>query len=78
MEVCVDSDYRGYRLGQRLYNQRKKLCEDRKLRGIVFVGRLPSLSRRIRKFESVEAYVEEVKQRRQRDPVLTFQLRNRF
>lgn len=61
MEVCVDSDYRGYRLGQRLYNQRKKLCEDRKLRGIVFVGRLPSLSRRIRKFESVEAYVEEVK-----------------
>ena len=25
MEVCVDPAYRGYRLGQRLYNERKKL-----------------------------------------------------
>ena len=23
MEVCVDSDYRGFRIGQRLYNERK-------------------------------------------------------
>ncbi len=35
MEVFVDPDYRGYHLGQRLYNQRKKLCEERKLEGIV-------------------------------------------
>ena len=27
MEVCVDPDYRGYRIGQRLYNERKKLCQ---------------------------------------------------
>ena len=29
MEVCVDPEYRGYRLGQRLYNERKKLCQTR-------------------------------------------------
>ena len=27
MEVCVDPDYQGYRIGQRLYNERKKLCQ---------------------------------------------------
>jgi predicted amidohydrolase/GNAT superfamily N-acetyltransferase len=78
MEVCVDPDYRGYRLGQRLYNERKKLCESFGLKGIVFVGRLPSLSRQMRRFGTVENYIEQVKQKKQRDPVLTFQLRNRF
>jgi len=78
MEVCVDPDYRGYRIGQRLYNARKKLCQDEELRGIVFVGRLPSLSRRLKKFASVEDYIEQVQQKRQRDPVLSFQLRNGF
>ena len=33
MEVCVDPDYRGYRIGQRLYNERKKLCEDARTQG---------------------------------------------
>jgi predicted amidohydrolase/GNAT superfamily N-acetyltransferase len=78
MEVVVDPDSRGYRLGQRLYNERKKLCENLKLEGIVFVGRLPALSRHLQRFGTVENYVEMVKQRKQRDPVLSFQLRNRF
>ena len=78
MEVCVDPEYRGYRLGQRLYNERKKLCEALKLQGIVFVGRLPALSKHLQRFGTVENYVEMVKQRKQRDPVLSFQLRNRF
>ncbi len=78
MEVCVDPEYRGYRIGQRLYNARKKLCESLKLKGIVFGGRLPSLAKRIRRIESVEAYVEEIKQKKQNDPVLSFQLRNGF
>lgn len=78
MEVCVDPEYRGYRIGQRLYNARKRLCQDEELRGIVFVGRLPSLSRRLKKFASVEDYIEQVQQKRQRDPVLSFQLRNGF
>jgi predicted amidohydrolase/ribosomal protein S18 acetylase RimI-like enzyme len=78
MEVCVDPEYRGFRIGQRLYNERKKLCKEWSLKGIVFGGRLPSLARRIKKVESVEAYVEAVKTKKLRDRVLTFQLRNGF
>jgi predicted amidohydrolase/GNAT superfamily N-acetyltransferase len=78
MEVCVDEDYRGYRIGQRMYNQRKALCQTLGLKGIVFAGRLPTLARRLNKFGSVENYVEQVIQKKQRDPVLSFQLRNGF
>jgi predicted amidohydrolase/GNAT superfamily N-acetyltransferase len=78
MEVCVDPDYRGYRIGQRLYNERKALCQALGLKGIVFAGRLPSLARRAKRFASVEEYVEQVRQKQQRDPVLSFQLRNGF
>ncbi len=78
MEICVDPDYRGYRLGQRLYNERKKLCESRELKGIVFGGRLPTLSRRLPKYGTVENYIEQVKAKKARDPVLSFQLHNGF
>ncbi|BES69078.1 bifunctional GNAT family N-acetyltransferase/carbon-nitrogen hydrolase family protein [Marinobacter nanhaiticus D15-8W] len=78
MEVCVDPDYRGYRIGQRLYNQRKDLCQSLELQGVVFAGRLPSLSRRIKKFDTVEAYVEAIKAKKQKDAVLSFQLHNEF
>lgn len=78
MDVFVDPDYRGLRIGQRLYNERKKLCQEWRLKGIVFGGRLPTLSKRIRQYGSVEAYVEAVRRRARRDPVLTFQLRNGF
>ncbi|CAA0079315.1 Deaminated glutathione amidase [Zhongshania aliphaticivorans] len=78
MEVCVDSSVRGYRIGQRLYNARKKLCEELGLKGIVFVGRFPSLSRRIRKYGSAENYLDAVVNQQTRDPVLSFQLRNNF
>ena len=78
MEVCVDPDYRGYRLGQRLYSERKKLCQSLGLKGIVFAGRLPSLAKRIKKYGSVENYIEQVQQKKVRDPVLSFQLHNDF
>ena len=78
MEVCVDPDVRGWRIGQRLYDARKRLCEDLALRGIVFGGRLPSLSRRLKKYPSVEAYVDAVSKKQVRDLVLSFQLRNGF
>ena len=78
MEVCVDPDYRGYRLGQRLYSERKKLCQSLGLKGITFAGRLPTLAKRIKKFGSVENYIEQVQQKKVRDPVLSFQLHNDF
>ncbi len=78
MEVFVDPDFRGYRIGQRLYNERKKLCQNLGLRGIVFAGRLPTLAKRIKRFGSAEAYLAEVVAKRQRDPVLSFQQQNGF
>ena len=36
MEVCVDPDYRGLRIGQRLYAERRKLAQSWGLKGIVF------------------------------------------
>ena len=78
MEVCVDPEFRGYRLGQRLYNERKKLCQSLDLKGIVFAGRLPTLSRRIKKYGTIEQYVDAIKDKKARDPVLSFQLHNGF
>lgn len=78
MEICVDPDYRGLRIGQRLYNARKQICQRLHLKGIVFGGRLPGLNRRWGQVGSPERYVELVREGRLRDPVLNFQLRNGF
>lgn len=78
MEVCVDPEYRNQRIGQRLYDARKQLCQEYGLKGIVFAGRLPGLRRRSKKYPTPEAYVEAVQQREIRDPVLHFQIRNDF
>ena len=78
MEVCVDPDFRGYRIGQRLYNVRKRICRELGLKGIVFAGRLPTLARRLGRVGTAEDYVEQIRQKKYRDPVLSFQLRNGF
>lgn len=78
LEICVDPDYRGLRLGQRLYNARKQLCEHLHLKGIVFGGRMPGLSRRWMQLRSAEKYLELVRAGTLRDPVVNFQLRNAF
>lgn len=78
MEVCIDDSYRGYRIGQRLYNERKKLCQSLGLKGVVFAGRIPNLARRIKKLKTVENYIDQVVQKKIKDPVLSFQLRNGF
>jgi GNAT superfamily N-acetyltransferase len=78
MEVFVDPERRGLRIGQRLYTARKTLAVQLKLKGIVFGGRIPGLARKWKSFDSAEAYVEAVAERRLRDTVLTFQLRNGF
>lgn len=78
MEVCVDPDYRGYRIGQRFYNARKQLCQQYGLKGIVFAGRLPSYAKKARRFPNVEEYVQQIVEKKQRDLVLSFQLHNGF
>lgn len=77
MEVCVDPEYRGLRIGQRLYNSRKTLCQEWDLKGIVFGGRIPGYGKKRRKY-SVEEYVGLVEEKKLRDPVLGFQLANDF
>lgn len=78
MEVCVDNSFRGLRIGQRLYDARKSLCQELHLKGIVFGGRMPNLSKRIRKYKTAEAYLEDVIQGHTKDPVINFQMRNGF
>ncbi|MCF8477900.1 MAG: GNAT family N-acetyltransferase [Pseudolabrys sp.] len=78
MDVCVDPDFRGRRIGQRLYNERKRLCQHLRLKGVVFAGRMPNLARRINSVGSAENYLKLVLEGKQRDPVIGFQIRNGF
>ncbi|WP_341704871.1 GNAT family N-acetyltransferase [Ferrovibrio sp.] len=78
MEICVDPDYRGLRIGQRLYNARKQLCQHLRLKGIVFGGRMPGLSRRWNQVRTPDRYVELARNGELRDQVISFQLRNGF
>lgn len=78
MEVCVDPARRGLRIGRRLYDRRKRLCEQLGLKGIVFGGRLPGLARRMKQFGSAQAYVDAVLAGKARDMTLSFQLSNGF
>jgi predicted amidohydrolase/predicted N-acetyltransferase YhbS len=78
MEVVVHPDYRGMRIGQRLYHARKRLCTDLKLRGIVFGGRIPGLARNLARYGSAENYVQAVVSGERRDATLSFQLTNGF
>ena len=77
-EVCVDPDFRGLKLGERLYSARRALCVELNLKGIVFGGRMPGYGRREKRFESAEAYARAVADKKLRDPVITFQMRNGF
>lgn len=78
MEVCVDPDRRRLRIGQRLYDARRDLCEQLNLKGIVFGGRMPGLARKKREFAQPEDYLDAVKARKLNDPVIGFHLRAGF
>lgn len=78
MEVFVDPEMRGARIGQRLYAARRRLAEQMNLKGVVFGGRLPGFGRRQKRWGTAEAYAQAVAGKGARDPVLSFQLRNGF
>ncbi|WED43651.1 bifunctional GNAT family N-acetyltransferase/carbon-nitrogen hydrolase family protein [Legionella cardiaca] len=78
MEVCVHPEYRGLRIGNRLYTARKKLCQAEGLKGIVFGGRIPRYHKKFKLFPNVNDYVNAVITKEVKDPVLSFQLRNDF
>jgi predicted amidohydrolase/ribosomal protein S18 acetylase RimI-like enzyme len=77
-EVCVDPAFRRYRIGQRFYRARRHLAESQSIKGIVIAGRMPNYARRSKDYPTPEEYLEAVLQRKVRDPVIGFQVRNGF
>ena len=76
VDVFVHPDHQGLRLGRRLYDARKELCENLNLQGILIGGRIPGY--RKHPDLSPREYIERVRNREIYDPVLTFQLSNDF
>ncbi len=77
LDMLISSDYRGYRLGRRLYEARKDLCRQWNLRAILAGGRIPNYSKHAEQYKPTE-YLEAVSRREIFDPILTFQLSNDF
>lgn len=77
IDVFVHKDYRGMRLGRRLYDARKELCEKLNLKGIIVGGRIPGYAKYAHEF-TPDQYIEKVRKREIVDQVLTFQLSNDF
>lgn len=77
IDVFVHPEYRGLRLGRRLYDARKELCEQLNLKAIVFAGRIPNYVKHAKEISPKE-YIEKVKKKEIYDPVLSFQLSNDF
>ncbi|WP_281322940.1 carbon-nitrogen hydrolase family protein [Flavobacterium aestivum] len=77
IDVFIHPNYRGLRLGRRLYDARKELCEKLNLKAIVFAGRIPNYAQYSDKMPP-KKYIEKVKDKELHDPVLSFQLSNDF
>lgn len=77
IDVFVHPDYRGLRIGRRLYDTRKELCENLNLRSIVAGGRIPNYSKHANEL-TPRQFIDKVKMKEIYDPVLTFQLGNDF
>ncbi|MFI2741893.1 bifunctional GNAT family N-acetyltransferase/carbon-nitrogen hydrolase family protein [Zhouia sp. PK063] len=77
IDVFIHPKYRGLRLGRRLYDARKELCENLNLKSIIFAGRIPNYNK-VSKELTPKQYIEKVKMKELYDPVLSFQLSNDF
>lgn len=77
IDVFIKPQYRGLRLGRRLYDYRKELSERLNLKGILFGGRIPNYYK-YKDSISPKQYLEKVRSKEIHDPVLNFQLSNDF
>lgn len=77
IEVFIKPNFRGLRLGRRLYDYRKELCENLNLKSIVFGGRMPNYHKH-KDLYTPKEYINAVKRKEISDPVLNFQISNDF
>ena len=77
LDVLIDPDYRGHRLGRRLYDSRKELCRSKNLRAILAGGRIPNYYQYSDNLQPTE-YIDQVARKEIYDPILSFQLANDF
>ncbi|MCU7557321.1 bifunctional GNAT family N-acetyltransferase/carbon-nitrogen hydrolase family protein [Macrococcus capreoli] len=77
IEVMVHPDYRGMRVGQRLYEARREIAYELNLKSIIIGGRIPNYHQYQDELTPRE-YVNNVMKRKIKDPVLTFQFMNGF
>ncbi len=77
LDVFVHPDYRGLRLGRRLYEARKDLCRSDNLKAILAGGRIPGYAKYSKELNVLE-YTQKVKRKEIYDPILSFQLSNDF
>ena len=77
IDVFVKREFRGLKIGRRLYEYRQQLCEIMNLKGIVFGGRIPRYHEFSADF-TPRQYIDKVKIKEINDPVLNFHLSNDF
>lgn len=77
VDIFIKPEFRGLRLGRRLYDYRKELTEKRNLKGIAFGGRLPNYHLYAGEL-TPKQYIDKVRRRELDDPVLNFQIANDF
>jgi predicted amidohydrolase/GNAT superfamily N-acetyltransferase len=77
IDVFIKPEFRGLRLGRRLYDYRKELCERLNLKAIAFGGRMPNYHKHAAEMTPKE-YIEKVRRMEIHDPVLNFQISNDF
>ncbi len=77
IDIFIKPEFRGLRLGRRLYDYRKELCEKLNLKGIAFGGRIPNYHKYADDLTPKE-YIEKVRRKEIYDPVLSFQIANDF
>ena len=77
IDIFIKPEFRGLRLGRRLYDYRKELCERLNLKSVAFGGRIPNYH----KYSDVltpKEYIDKVRRKEIEDPVLNFQISNDF
>lgn len=77
LDVLIDPEYRGHRLGRRLYEARKEICRSLNLQAILAGGRIPNYHEHADSLKPTE-YLDAVARKEIHDPILSFQLANDF